>query len=320
MTTILITGCNGFIGKSFAKRARARKWLIVGVDVQSIDATGCCDEYRAVDLGTPEAFAALCALPSPDLILHAGGVSGLMVETDNPARIGAINIEGTMAIFELARRSKPRRTVICSSIMVYGPDRQPGVLRVETEYPEPISVYGASKVAAEALMHAFQGQYGVDAVALRFGHVYGAGRTTQCFVSDMLKAVREQRRCHIPQARGSLRQYVYIEDVCHAIDLAFVVEAPRSRVFNITAGEMHTLEEVAKEVRQQIGGLDVDFDENVDLPNYQIGKLSLARALAELGYEPELSLATGIQSFWRTGYAPAGPAVAITSRLGRRQN
>ena len=303
MTTILITGCNGFIGKSFAKRARAHDWRIVGADLQSGDTTGYCDEYRAIDLGAPDAFAALCALPAPDLILHAGGVSGLMVETDNPSRISAINIEGTMAIFELARRSRPRRTVICSSIMAYGPDRQPGVLRVETEYPAPISVYGASKVAAEALMHAFQGQYGIDAVALRFGHVYGVGRTTQCFVSDMLKAVREQRRCHIPQARRSLRQYVHIEDVCRAIDLALAVEAPRSRVFNITAGELHTLEEVAQEVRRQIGGLEVDFDESVDLPNYRIGKLSLASALAELGYRPELSLGAGIQSFWRAGFA-----------------
>jgi nucleoside-diphosphate-sugar epimerase len=303
MTTILITGCNGFIGKSFAKRAREHGWRIVGADLQAGDATGCCDEYRAVDLGAPDAFAALCALPSPDLILHAGGVSGLMVETDNPSRISAVNIEGTMAMFELARRSRPRRTVICSSIMAYGPDRQPGVLRVETEYPAPISVYGASKVAAEALMHAFQGQYGVDAVALRFGHVYGVGRTTHCFVSDMLKAVREQRRCHIPQAGRSLRQYVHIEDVCRAIDLALAVEAPRSRVFNITAGEMHTLEEVAQEVRRQLGGLEADFDGNVDLPNYRIGKLSLACARAELGYRPELSLGAGIQSFWRAGFA-----------------
>ena len=303
MTTILITGCNGFIGKSFAKRARARKWRIVGVDVRRDDATGCCDDYRAVDLAAPDTLAALCTLSPPDLILHAGGVSGLMVETDNPARIGAVNIGGTMAIFELARRCKPRRTVICSSIMAYGPDRAPSALRVETECPEPISVYGASKAAAEALMHAFRGQYGIDAVALRFGHVYGAGRTTQCFISDMLEAVRAQRQCHVPQARGSLRQYVYIEDVCRAIDLAMAAEAPRSRVFNVTAGEIHTLEQVATEVRRQVGGLDVDFDESVDLPNYRIGQLSLARARAELGYEPQLSLAAGIQDFWREGFA-----------------
>jgi nucleoside-diphosphate-sugar epimerase len=303
MTTILITGCNGFIGASFAKRAHARGWRIVGTDVQGDDATGCCEDYRAIDLGGPGAFATPSALPPPDLILHAGGVSGFMVETDDPARIGAINIAGTMAVFELARRIKPRRTVICSSIMAYGPDREPGASRVESEYPEPISVYGASKVAAEGLMHAFRGQYAVDAVALRFGHVYGKGRTTQCFVRDMLTAARERQRCHIPQASGSVRQYVHIDDVCQSIDLALKVDAPRSRVFNVTADEIHTLAEVAAEVHRQVGGPDVDFDESVDLLNYRIGKLSLARAAAELGYRPEFPLAAGIQNYWRAAFA-----------------
>ena len=111
---------------------------------------------------------------------------------------------------------------------------------------------------------------------------------------------REQQRCHIPQSKRLLRQYVYIDDVCQAIDLALKVEAPRSRVFNITAGEIHTLDEVAKEVRNgSIGGPDVSFDESVDLLNYRIGKLSLARAGAELGYGPEFPLAAGIQTYWR---------------------
>jgi nucleoside-diphosphate-sugar epimerase len=303
MTTILITGCNGFIGAAFARRAHARGWRIVGTDVQQNDATGCCDQYRGIDLGAPGAFAALGALPPPDLILHAGGVSGFMVETDNPARIGAINIDGTMAVFELARRVKPRRTVVCSSIMAYGPDREPGALRLESEYPEPISVYGASKVAVEALMHAFRGQYGVDAVALRFGHVYGNGRTTQCFIRDMLIAAKQGQRCHIPQAGSSVRQYVYIDDVCQSIDLALRVEAPRTRVYNITADEIHTLKDVAAEVRRQAGGPDVDFDESVDLLNYRIGKLSLDRAAADLGYRPEFSLAAGIANYWRAAFA-----------------
>ena len=188
--------------------------------------------------------------------------------------------------------------------MTYGPDRKLGASRVETEYPEPISVYGASKVAVEALMHGFRGQCGIDSVALRFSHVYGEGRTTQCFVRDMLVAAFERRPCHIPQAKGCLRQYVYINDVCHSIDLAMEAEAPRSRVFNVSAGEIHTLEEVAAEVSRQVGGLEVSFDESHDLPNYRVGKLSIDLAETELGYKPEFSLAAGIRSYWRSAFAP----------------
>jgi nucleoside-diphosphate-sugar epimerase len=266
--------------------------------------SGECHDYRSVDLASPEAFNTLRELPPPDLILHAGGISGFMVEADNPGRIVAVNTAGTMPVIELALRSKPRRIVICSTIMTYGPDRQLGAQRVETEYPEPVSVYGASKVAVEALMHGFRGQCGIDSVALRFSHVYGEGRTTQCFIRDMLAAASEGRPCHIPQAKGSLRQYVYINDVCHSIDLAIEADAPRSRVFNVSAGEIHTLEEVAAEVSRQVGGLAVSFDESRDLPNYRVGKLSIDRAETELGYKPEFSLAAGIRSYWRSAFAP----------------
>jgi len=302
MTTILITGSDGFIGASFARRARARGWQVAGLDLQPGDVGGHCHAYVAVDLACPDAFKRLSELPAPDLILHAGGISGFMVETDNPARIVAVNVAGTMPVIERALQCKSR-LVLCSTIMTYGPDRVPGMLRHETEYPEPISIYGASKVALEALMHGFRGQYGLNAAALRFGHVYGPGRTTQCFVSDMLAAACARRPCHIPQARGSLRQYVYIEDVCRAIDLAMAADSLASRVFNITADEIHTLEDVAAEVGRQTERLAVSFDDSCDLPNYRVGKLSGDRAAAELGYRPEFPLAAGIRRYWNEAFA-----------------
>jgi UDP-glucuronate 4-epimerase len=302
MTTILITGSNGFIGASFARRARARGWQVAGLDLQPGDAGGHCDTYVGADLAAPDALQRLRELPAPDLILHAGGISGFMVETDNPARIVAVNVAGTMPIIERALQCKSK-LVLCSTIMTYGPDRVPGALRHESEYPEPISIYGASKVALEALMHGFRGQYGLDAVALRFGHVYGPGRTTQCFVRDMLTAASARRPCHIPQARASLRQYIHIEDVCHAIDLAMAADSLASRVFNITADEIHTLEDVAAEVGRQAGGLAVSFDDSCDLANYRVGKLSGDRATAELGYRPEFPLAAGIRSYWNAAFS-----------------
>jgi nucleoside-diphosphate-sugar epimerase len=149
-------------------------------------------------------------------------------------------------------------------------------------------------------MNAFVGEYGVDAIALRFAHVYGPGRTTQCFVRDMFAAAAGGRRCRIPQASGSLRQYVHITDVIDAIDLAMRIEAPAWRVFNISADELQTLAETADAVRSVAGALDVAFDESSDLPNYRIGKLSIHRARTVLGYQPRLPLQAGLRDYWRT--------------------
>jgi len=245
------------------------------------------------------AAEALRDLPAFDRVLHAGGISGFMVETGNPQRIFDVNVAGTMAVLDMVRRMACRRLVLCSTLMVYGPDDGPSAEHEESEYPRPISVYGGSKLAIEGLMHAYAAQYGVDAVALRFTHVYGPGRTTECFVREMLAAATQRRPCRIPQASGSLRQYVHIDDVTESIALAMDASALRSRVFNISADEIHTLAEVAREVRTVTGSLDVSFDEARDLPNYRIGKLSIRSARDELRYRPRLPLTQGLRQYLR---------------------
>jgi UDP-glucuronate 4-epimerase len=296
---VLITGVNGFIGGTYAEIVRQSGDIVIGLDFHDEEYAKRCSEYFQIDLGSAEASQEMLKVPAIDLILHAGAISGLMVETDNPRSIVAVNVGGTLSVLELARRAQCRRVVLCSTVMVYGPVEHD---HDETEYPEPMSVYGASKVAVEALMHAFASHYGVDAIALRFTHVYGPGRRTECFVRDMLVAAAQGRPCHLPQASGSLRQYVHVADVCHAIELAMRVAAPRSRVFNISADEIHTLTEVADIVRQVTGKLEVTFDEQRNLSNYRIGKLSIRRAREELGYAPRFPLAEGIRQYWASSF------------------
>lgn len=298
---ILITGINGFIGGGYAARLRSSGAArIVGIDIHREPAVADrCDEYLQLDLGDPGAAQVLRGLPRFDAVLHAGGVSGFMVEAGNPQRIFDVNVSGTMAVLDMVRRRPCRRIVLCSTIMVYGPDDVPATSLDEGEYPTPISVYGGSKLAQEGLMNAFVGEYGVDAIALRFSHVYGPGRTTQCFVRDMFAAAVARRRCDIPQASGSLRQYVHSADVIDAINLAMQVDAPSWRVFNISADELQTLGETVDAVRSVVGSLDVTFDESSDLPNYRIGKLSIRRAREVLGYQPRLPLQAGLLDYWQ---------------------
>jgi UDP-glucuronate 4-epimerase len=299
MPTILITGANGFIGAQYARRMKANGWPVLGVDLQATPNHDACDQYLSLDVSAADALERLETLPRPDLILHAGGISGFMVATDRPRHIVDVNVSGTMPVLILAQRRSVRRTVLCSTIMVYGPTASVNEKRDESEYPKPVSIYGASKVAVEALMHGHQGQYGTDAIALRFSHVYGPGRTTQCFIRDMLAAAREGRPCKLPHAGRSLRQYVHIDDVCQAIDKAFDVPDPAERVFNISADEIHTLADAAKVVEHVTGKIDVQFDENVDPTNYRIGPLSIVRARKILDYHPAFSLEAGINHYWK---------------------
>lgn len=293
--SILITGVNGFIGTRMARRLMGAGYRVLGSDL----GTGCPVDglagYLSVDVGGPQAWSLLDWAEGVDRVLHAGGISGFMVETDNPRRIVEVNVGGSLAMLELARRCRARRIVLCSTIMAYGPGGAGPVH--EHEYPMPLSVYGASKVALEALVYGYAGQHGVDGVALRFSHVYGPGRTTQCFIRDMLQAAGTGTRVKLPQPAGSPRQFVYIEDICDAIERALFVASLPVRHFNISADEIHTLAEVRAAVESVVGPLEVEFDEDNDILAYRMAKLSIERARAELGYAPRFDLHRGVSAY-----------------------
>lgn len=164
----------------------------------------------------------------PAGIVHCGGVSGLMVARDNPFLICETNIRGTSHVFELARLVKPRRVIFCSSISAYGHEEVDGVVTEDTPM-RGRTVYGASKIAGEAILQSYAEEHGVDGIALRFTQVYGPGRQTQCFIHDMLEAALAHRLVSLPHARCSRRQYIYITDVVDAIVLALDLDTPPRR-------------------------------------------------------------------------------------------
>ena len=251
--------------------------------------------FLAADLNDVHRLYAAAAGRDVDAIVHCGGISGPMLARDNPFLICETNIRGTAHVFELARQTSARRVVFCSSIAAYGPLSDPVV--TEDGPLRPQTVYGASKVAGEAILRGYAEEHGVDGVALRIASVYGPGRRTQCFVRQLIEAALTRQVTHVAQSRRLRRQYVYVTDVVEAI--CRVVDAPRlpQRVYNIGSGSEHTLEEVATLVGQVVGPVDVTFDDSGDVRHHSCGRLDLAAAARDFEYRPAVPLEGGIANY-----------------------
>src|SRR5205085_10936901 len=119
-------------------------------------------------------------------IVHAGGISGRSVQRQDKIAPIAVNVVGTAVVFEIARKLAVRRVVLCSSGSVYGlSDRDP----VTEDAPlVPVNSYGASKVASEAILHAYAAASGLDGIALRIFQAYGPFRRTACTIKTMIEA------------------------------------------------------------------------------------------------------------------------------------
>jgi nucleoside-diphosphate-sugar epimerase len=190
-----------------------------------------------------------------------------------------------------------RRVVFLSSVSAYGntPD---GVDPVpENVVLSPSSVYGASKVAGEALVNAYHLQHGLDAVSLRPAWVYGPGRTTACAIRDIIEDAQAGRPTHFPFGRDFFRQYVHVDDVADAILLALDAENFRQRAYTVTGGSYLTLGQVAESVRNVLPSAEIRMEPGRDPIDDLQARFDISAAANDLGYRPRIALEDGIRSY-----------------------
>src|SRR5262245_14075096 len=253
---VLVTGAAGFLGGALAERlARdGDKVVITDLDQGAKSPAG----LHACDLTQPRQIEALLQDQGIDTVIHAGAVSGPMVMADRPLDIWRINAMGTAHMLEAARRNRIGCFVLCSSIDVYGPSAS-GTIDEDTPFA-PESIYGASKVAAEAVMTGYIREHGMDALAVRFSWIYGPGRRTPTTLERLIRAGLAGQEVALDEDARQRAHYVVIDDAVAGVIAAAraPISLPR-RAFNITAGPAVPLQQVTETLVGHLPQLRVRF-------------------------------------------------------------
>lgn len=288
--SILLTGAAGFVGRHLHTRLAADGHTVLATDLTA-DPDG---RSAALDLRDRPAVIAAVAAANPDLVVHAGAISGPMLARDDPALMFDVNVNGTLSVVEAMRRAGVRRLVHFSSNAVYRdrPDRAP----VTEESPlGKDDSYGASKVAAEAIVGAYAAGGDLDAWMLRISSIYGPGRTSPYLVSALIAAGRTGGTVTVTDDRSNMRQFVAVEDVVDAAAAAVATPAGGCVPVNVTGGEYLSEAAIGALVQARLPALRLDVvadrRENGD---GAIGPLDLTRARDRLGYRPTVAIADGI--------------------------
>ncbi|MBI4182675.1 MAG: NAD(P)-dependent oxidoreductase [Proteobacteria bacterium] len=293
--TVLITGANGLLGRGLAERLARAGRPLVGMDATAPPAGGVPWPFVQADINDAHRLYATLARHRVGRIVHCGGISGYMVARDDPFRILETNIRGTMNVFEAARAADVTRVVFPSSSATYGAGA-PSPLSEDVAL-RPTSVYGATKVAGEAILNAYAAERGVDGVALRIFHVFGPRRATECFIRMMIEGALAGRPTRIPHGPRSRRQYLYVEDALDALHAALDAPPLKRRVYNITGGTSLSLAEVAERVARIVPGVEVSFGDDPHGEQYTLGEVDISAARGDLGYVPRFGLDKGIAAY-----------------------
>ena len=289
---VLVTGAAGFLGSALVKHLISDGEDVVISDLAQ-DKTAAAG-LQVCDLTRQDEVERLLREHPVDTIIHAGAVSGPMVMADRPLDIWQINVMGTAYLLQAALRNKVRRFVLCSSVDVYGPD--PIGLIDEDAAFAPQSVYGASKVAAEAALAGYSCQHGIDGVAVRLAWIYGPGRRTATTLERLIRAGLADEAVVLDQHPAERTHYFSIDDaVAGALAAARAPGNLPRRAYNISGGASVTMGHVVETLKTVLPPLRVTFQR--EARNTGTADFNLTNATRDLGYRPKVTLSEGLRRY-----------------------
>lgn len=234
---VLVTGGSGFVGSHVAEALIAR-----GHDVTIYDAVPSpVQGARMISGNLVHGEHLTAALDEVFLVFHFAANASVRGGATSPTLDLEQNLIATSRLLEAMRYEGVARIVFASSSAVYG-DADTFPLAEACPFPRQTSFYGASKVAAEALISAYCHNYGWQGTAVRFVPILGE-RYRRGFVYDFWQKIRANPN-HI-EVLGTGKQrhsYVYVKDAAQAVLLA-CQHAKTYEVFNVGSDETSTIDQ-----------------------------------------------------------------------------
>lgn len=230
----LVTGATGALGPSVIRAFRD-----AGYDVRALvrrthdlDALGDVEIVRG-DVTDPASLAR--AMADVDVVVHLAALLHIVNPSPELAsEYERVNVGGTRNVVDAATRANVRRIVFFSTIAVYGDTH--GAVVDEMTPVAPVTFYAKTKVAAEAIVLASP-----VGVVVRLAAAYGP-RIKGNYLA-LVRAVLRGR--FLPIGRGrNRRTLIYEDDAGRAALLLAEHEHAPGRVFNVSDGDLHTVDAI----------------------------------------------------------------------------
>lgn len=318
---ILITGGAGFIGSHLARRL-ARETFVRIVDNFS---TGSWDNIAELadrdnvdiiegDVRNRPALQTWCN--RIDVVFHLA-VSCLRTSLGDPHASHHTNAGGTLNVCQAAMDCGVRDVVYVSSSEVYGTARC--VPMAETHPLEPITVYGASKLAGELYVKAFHRTYGLPVKIVRPFNTYGPrapwrGRRAEAIPRFILRA-REGGGALIFGDGTQTRDFMFVDDTATGILLAAECDALGGDVVNIAAGVEVSIRDMAAMIGEIVGSAAPPTFVEPRPGDVVRHHADIGKAEQLLGFVPQTDIRDGLRRTvaWFNAAVPREEAVAAAA-------
>jgi GDP-4-dehydro-6-deoxy-D-mannose reductase len=258
---VLVTGLGGFVGRWLLPALTDCGHVVSGTRLPSDPdplLSGVM-AWRPMELGD-EATVRGALDPCPDAVIHLAAVASGAEARQDPSRAFEVNAAGTGRLASELGRHRDRGTgdpllLLVSTAEIYGVGMG-SALRRETEPPQPISPYAASKLAAEAAALDVARRTGLRVIIARpFPHT-GPGQTDRYVIpafAQRLRAARRTGETRVPTGNlDPVRDYLDVRDVVAAYT-GLLEQGHAGAIYNVASGVGWSLGEVFHRLARLIG-------------------------------------------------------------------
>jgi UDP-glucose 4-epimerase len=301
---VLVTGGAGFVGSNLVSHLLERGHEVTVLDDLSAQARPAWWRKRSgprcLEGSIEDQSALRRAARGVEAVVHLAARPGVADSVARPDLDFAANVLGTFNAVDAARRAGVRAFVFASSGAVLAGATPP--LR-EDMAPAPLSPYGASKLYGEGITAA-AGVYGMVGISLRFANVYGPNSAHKTSVISLFLRRALTGKPFVVYGDGKqTRDFLYVEDVCTAIDKA--LRANKPGVYHLGTGVETSVNELARKVALACGTPPL-MERRPPRPGDAARSfVDLSAARRDLRWSPRLTLDQGLArtAEWMRGVA-----------------
>jgi UDP-glucose 4-epimerase len=273
LSSTCIVGGAGFIGSHFVDRllesaetesvtvfdnfSSGREWHLEG---RAAD-----PRLRVVRGDASELDSVAGAVAGSDTVIHLASNPDIARAVVEPAIDFDSGTLLTHHVLEAMRLSGTARIVYASGSGIYG---DLGEVEVDEDHGplSPISTYGASKLAGEALISAYCHMFGLSGYVFRFGNVVGPRQTHGVGYDFIRRLSREPSYLRILGDGRQSKSYIHVADVVEAVLVAVTRTAAPVATYNVATGDYMTVAEIASMTLDVMGldpeGTELEFTES----------------------------------------------------------
>jgi UDP-glucuronate 4-epimerase len=304
---IVVTGGAGFIGSTLTDRLLSDGWAVTVVDGfdpfypravkdANIDQARSNPAFHLAEVDTRDRGALLTTVEQarPEVIVDLAARAGVRPSIADPAAYVDLNVRGFQHTLA-ACQAVGARLVFASSSSVYGADpRRP--FREEQMAGQPLSPYGATKVAGEALAHAHHAITGLPVAIARLFTVYGPRQRPDLAIHSFARRMLEGQPITLYDGGRGSRDYTYVDDVVDAF--VRLIDTPASyALVNVGGHNPVTTGELVDRMERALGVQAIRVAGPAQPGDVPATYADISRARELLGWEPRVGLDEGLARF-----------------------